>query len=103
MTELENLQLESYRQIIETWRIHNRINLFMIKNIPDEALKATLSTRGGSPPRRIARQLVHVHNVRIWRLTPFAKKIKSKLTEFDPEVSPEKTWSGADDRILYFS
>lgn len=49
-------------QILETWRIHQRITLMLIENIPDEALGATLSTRGG---RDIARQLAHVHMVRV--------------------------------------
>ena len=87
MTKSDNLLAELCRQITEIWRIHNRVNLFMIKYIPDDALKATLSTRGG---RDIARQLAHVHNVRISRLTPFAKKIQTKLKEFDPKLSPEK-------------
>ena len=81
MTEIEN-------QIIETWRIHNRINLLMIENISDEALKATLSTRGG---RDVARQLAHIHNVRVWRLEAFAKKLGEGLVEFHKEESPSKT------------
>ena len=74
-------------QIIETWRIHNRITLFTIENIPDEALKATLSTRGG---RDIARQLAHVNSVRAQRLESFAKKQGVKLITFDPKDSPDK-------------
>ena len=74
-------------QIIDTWNIHNRINLFMIENIPEEAFKATLSTRGG---RNISRQLAHVNNVRVWRLKPFAKKISENLIEFEKEESPGK-------------
>lgn len=80
MTELEN-------QIVEAWRIHNRITLFVIENISDEVLKATLSTRGG---KDIARQLAHVHNVRVWRLKAFAKKLDASLTEFDKTESPNK-------------
>ena len=63
MTDLES-------QILETWRIHQRSTIFLIENISDEALKATLSTRGG---RDVARQLAHVHNVRVWRLEAFAQ------------------------------
>jgi hypothetical protein len=80
MTDFEN-------QVIETWNINNRINLFMIENIPEEALKATLSIRGG---RDISRQLAHVNNVRVWRLKPFAKKISVKLTDFDKGECPDK-------------
>ncbi len=80
MTEIEN-------QIIETWRIHNRINLFVIENIPDDALEATLSKRGG---RDIARQFAHMHMARFWRLEAFAKKLKKKLTKFEKQESPSK-------------
>lgn len=80
MTEIEN-------QIIETWRIHNRIMLFMIEHLPDEALKATLSKRGG---RDIARQLAHIHMVRVWRLEAFSKKIKETLIAFEKGESPPK-------------
>ncbi len=73
------------KQIIETWQIHNRVNIFMINRIPNDALKTTMSTRGG---RDIARQFAHMHNVRVWRLKSFAKKRGLKLTEFDKNDSP---------------
>jgi uncharacterized damage-inducible protein DinB len=74
-------------QLIEAWQIHNRITLFMIEQIPDEALNATLSKRGG---RDIARQLAHVQNVRFWRLDSFRKKSGMKLIEFEKDESPNK-------------
>jgi uncharacterized damage-inducible protein DinB len=80
MTELES-------QILETWQIHQRSTIFLIENISDEALKATLSSRGG---RDVARQLAHMHNVRVWRLEAFAKKIAARLAEFDKGRSPSK-------------
>ena len=80
MSGLEN-------QILETWRIHQRSTIFLIENISDAALQATLSTHGG---RDVARQLAHVHNVRAWRLEAFSKKIGQKLTEFAKGESPVK-------------
>lgn len=74
-------------QIIETWRINNRVNLFMIENIPEDALAATLSKRGG---RDIARQFAHMHMVRVKRLTAFAKKSATELIQFDKNESPSK-------------
>lgn len=74
-------------QIIETWKIHNRICLFLIENLPDEAFSATLNKRGG---RDIARQLAHVYNVRAARLESFGKKIKTPLKPFAPDISPSK-------------
>jgi uncharacterized damage-inducible protein DinB len=78
---------EINHQIIQTWHIHNRINLFMIENIPDEALKATLSTRGG---RDIARQFAHMHMVRVRRLESFSKVIDRRLVKFESKESPGK-------------
>lgn len=72
-------------QILETWRIHQRTMIFLIRNLPDEALSATLSTRGG---RDVARQLAHLHNVRVQRLASFAEKIGNPLQEFGKDVSP---------------
>ena len=74
-------------QIIETWRINNRVNLFTIENIPDEALKVTLSTHGG---RDIARQFAHLHNTRVWRLETFLKKSKIAMVRFKNDESPGK-------------
>lgn len=74
-------------QILDTWRIHQRITLFLIEHLPDDALKATLSTRGG---RDIARQLAHMHNVRAARLESFAKKQGLPLVQFDKDESPDK-------------
>ncbi len=74
-------------QIIETWRINNRTNLFMIENISKDALAVTLSTRGG---RNIARQFAHMHMVRVKRLEAFAKKSSKELIQFDKNESPGK-------------
>jgi uncharacterized damage-inducible protein DinB len=75
MTQLEE-------QIVETWEIHNRIMLLAIENIPEDALKATLSTRGG---RDVAHQLAHVNNVRSSWVESFAKKSNLTLIVFDKD------------------
>ncbi len=74
-------------QILETWRIHNRINLFMLENIPAEAMSSTLSKRGG---RDISRQIAHLCNVRANRLTSFSKKCGTPLEEFGKSECPPK-------------
>ena len=48
-------------QLLETWRINNRMNLLLMDNITDEGMKKTLSPRG----RTIYLQFVHMQNVRI--------------------------------------
>ena len=80
MNKIEN-------QILETWRIHNRAMIYFIENLPEGALAATLSTRGG---RDVARQLAHANNVRYKRLTAIAKKKGFKIVEFDTKESPDR-------------
>lgn len=49
-------------QLIESWQINHRVTLRLLNALPDDALRAMLSTRGG---RDVARQLAHVHEVRL--------------------------------------
>lgn len=75
------------RQIIETWKVHNRIIMFVIGNIPDDALNATLSVRGG---RDIARQFAHIHMVRVWRLEATSRKLAKGLVKFEKGATPRR-------------
>ena len=49
-------------QLVDAWQINHRSTLKLLDGLSDEALRATLSTRGG---RDVARQLAHVHEVRL--------------------------------------
>lgn len=49
-------------QLVEAWQINNRVTLKLLDALSEDALHATLSTRGG---RDIARQLAHVNEVRL--------------------------------------
>ena len=49
-------------QLVESWQINHRVTLKLLGALSDDALRATLSTRGG---RDVARQLAHVHEVRL--------------------------------------
>ena len=48
-------------QLIETWAIHNRINLYFLDAIPDDALGAALPTKS----RTVYDLFAHMHNVRL--------------------------------------
>ena len=48
-------------QLVEAWQINHRATMKLLDSLSEEALRATLSTRGG---RDVARQLAHVHGVR---------------------------------------
>ena len=63
---------ELKEQIKTTWEVHHKIMMMMLENLPEEAMSATLSTRGG---RDVSRQFAHLHMVRVWRMESFAKKV----------------------------
>ena len=48
-------------QLIETWAIHNRINLYLLDAIPDDALGSSLPTKS----RTVHDLFAHMHNVRL--------------------------------------
>ena len=49
------------QQLIETWNIHNRINLYVLDAIAPEALTGVSASKG----RSVAEQFAHMHNVRL--------------------------------------
>jgi uncharacterized damage-inducible protein DinB len=49
------------KQIIETWEIHNRINLYLLDAIQEEHLIDLSASKG----RNVGEQFAHIHNVRL--------------------------------------
>jgi uncharacterized damage-inducible protein DinB len=74
-------------QLIEAWRINNRMNLLFIDTVTDDGMQKTLSTRGG---RTVYEQLLHVHNVRIGWIEAAAKDIFTKYELLDKEAPYDK-------------
>jgi uncharacterized damage-inducible protein DinB len=74
-------------EILEALRINHRINRKLLDGISDEGLSCTLSKRGG---RSVARQLAHVHNVRIWHLERRAKALAKGARVFATEEEPSR-------------
>lgn len=79
-------------ELLEAWRTNNRITLFLLDHISDEGLACTLSTRGG---RDVARQLAHLHDVRVDHLEARARELAVGLKKFQskgaPKVTPGRT------------
>jgi uncharacterized damage-inducible protein DinB len=75
-------------QLVESWQINHRVTLKLLSALNDDALQATLSTRGG---RDVARQLAHVHESRM-RLAELTSKTNrdAKLPHFAKGESPAK-------------
>ncbi len=79
---------EIKNQILESWRAHNRIMIFTLRNIPDEAFDKILNMRGN---KFISRQFAHMYMVRVWRLESSGKKWVKGLVKLKREEEPGKT------------
>jgi uncharacterized damage-inducible protein DinB len=74
-------------QLLEAWRIHNRMNLLLIDNITDDGMQKTLSNRGG---RTVYLQFVHIYNVRITWLETVAKDVFSNNKPLDKDAAYDR-------------
>ena len=69
------------QQLLDTWNINNRINLYMLKAIPKEALNDVSASKG----RNVAEQFAHIHNVRLMWLKAAAPELMEGLTKIEKE------------------
>jgi uncharacterized damage-inducible protein DinB len=75
-------------QLVESWQINHRVTLKLLNALDDDALQATLSTRGG---RDVARQLAHLHESRLMLAELTSKTNRdAKLPHFAKGESPTK-------------
>ncbi|HEX6189498.1 MAG TPA: DinB family protein [Pyrinomonadaceae bacterium] len=75
-------------QLVEAWQINHRVTLRLLSALSEDALRATLSTRGG---RDVARQLAHMHEVRLTFAEITAKTNReAKLPHFAKGETPDK-------------
>ncbi len=49
------------KELIETWQINNRINLYLLEAIAEENLNDVLASKG----RKVGEQFAHINNVRL--------------------------------------
>lgn len=77
-------------EIIESWEINNRINLYMLEGIADEALQ--LKPAKG---RSVAGQLCHIHQVRLMWLKSGAPDLLEGLEKVEPETATKELTAGA--------
>lgn len=69
-------------QIIDTWNIHDRVNRYLLKAIPDDALGAAI----GSKHRSIYKLFAHIHNVRLMWLKSAAPELLESLEKVDGDI-----------------
>jgi uncharacterized damage-inducible protein DinB len=72
-------------QLIETWAIHNRINLYLLDTVPDEALLSALPKC-----RTVFDQFAHVHNVRLLWLKSAAPELLTGLEKLETKQGGTK-------------
>ena len=72
-------------ELVEAWRINQRVNIRLIEHIGDEGLRCSLSHRGG---RNVVRQFAHLHYVRVFQLSRRAKALAHGLPLFGTHDEP---------------
>src|SRR5713226_7130810 len=73
-------------QILDTWNIHNRINLYLLDAIPPEAFSGVSASKG----RNVGEQFAHIHNVRLMWLKAAAPVLLKGLTKLERENAVDK-------------
>jgi uncharacterized damage-inducible protein DinB len=68
-------------QLLDTWRIHDRINQYLLAAVPAEALGAVSASKG----RTVGEQLAHVHNVRLMWLKSAAPELLDGLEKVEKD------------------
>lgn len=73
-------------QLLETWAIHNRINLYLLAAIKPETLNSISASKG----RNVAEQFAHMHNVRLMWLKVAAPELMKRLVRIEKNEAPDK-------------
>jgi uncharacterized damage-inducible protein DinB len=74
------------KQFLETWEIHNRINLYVLDAIEPAALASLSASKG----RTVGEQFAHVHNVRLMWLKSAAPDLLAGLLKLEKEQAVDK-------------
>jgi uncharacterized damage-inducible protein DinB len=77
-------------QLLETWEIHNRINLFLLDAIAPEHLKDVSASKG----RNAGEQFAHLHNVRLMWLQVAAPDLFKKQKKIERNSATRKELLG---------
>lgn len=73
-------------QLVETWEIHNRINLYLLDAIAEDHLPDVSASKG----RTVGEQFAHMHNVRLMWLKAANPDLHSKQTKIEKEKITKK-------------
>jgi uncharacterized damage-inducible protein DinB len=74
------------KELVETWEIHNRINLYLLDSLAPGSLKDAPAPKG----RSVGEQFAHVHNVRLMWLKQAAPELLGGLEKVEKEAAAGK-------------
>ena len=67
------------KQLVETWEIHNRINLYLLNSAEPADLLSVSASKG----RTVGEQFAHLHNVRLMWLKAAAPELLAGLVKIE--------------------
>lgn len=67
--------------LIETWQIHNKINLYLLNAIDEEHLSSAALSKG----KTVAEHFAHIHNVRLMWLKVAEPRLLSSLEKIEKD------------------
>jgi uncharacterized damage-inducible protein DinB len=76
----------SNNQLVETWQIHDRINLYVLDAVDPQSLGNHSASKG----RSVGEQFAHVHNVRLMWLKSAAPELLKGLNKIESEQANDK-------------
>lgn len=74
------------KQLLETWDIHNRVNLYLLDSIAPESLASVPLSKG----RSVREQFAHIHNTRLLWLKQAAPELIGELIKIEKEAASDK-------------
>jgi uncharacterized damage-inducible protein DinB len=74
------------KQLLETWEIHNRINLYLLDAVEPAVLVSLSASKG----RTVGEQFAHIHNVRLMWLKSAAPELLAGLMKIEKEQAVDK-------------
>jgi uncharacterized damage-inducible protein DinB len=72
--------------LVETWQIHDRINLYLLDAVDPASLQSYSASKG----RSVGEQFAHLHNVRLMWLKASAPDLLKGLTKIEKEQANDK-------------
>ena len=76
----------SHAQLLETWDIHNRVNLYVLDAVEPEHLGDAAASKG----RNVGEQFAHIHNVRLLWLKQAAPELADTSAKIEKGDAADK-------------